>query len=386
MNFFELLYKNQVLPNGYSTIGYLGNKGILHLDVGTLTPPKIGFGSFILVPDYLEYTLAPEYRLKKIKQANLGYAINLQDYDNVKDYVKAQYKTDANKIIKRHDRLYLCFAIHYKVFGEEISKEEYEFLMVYLKQMLVDRFEQRNDKNKNLSNWSVVYSSLYHELQIGKALLFVMYSDEKPIQITVTYKLQKVLFSSIPAYDIDYSKFGLGNTAIYKQIEWCLQYGFKIVEMGYGDLDYKKRWSNLIYGYHHHILYATSDTIAKIKAFLFFEMVLLKEYLKRRNLKTTYTKLATFFSFKQSKMSALKPSAFESQVRAASSEARPTTPIDIEGEAYAFLRKHVYDFQYVQLESSQNIQVFRIDAIKNTFIVKGSKNELELAFKNSPEH
>ncbi len=384
MNFFEQLYKIQELPTCYTTIGFNQNREILDFkNRPSVSATKFSVGSFMLVPNYLDYLLHPDFLLKNIEQTNLGYAVDLQDHENAKEYVRSQFKKDTKNILKRNDRLARCFSINFKVYGKEITEEEYEFLMGYLKKLLVDRFDQRNDINKNLSNWSLLYSALYQDLLVGKALVFVIYDDLKPIQITVTYRLQHVLFSAIPAYDIDYSKFGLGNTAIFKQIEWCLQHGFKILEMGYGDLEYKKRWCNLIYNYHHHVVYNSRDLIAKMEAHAMYAFVHLKEHLKRRNLNTLFTKLASFFTAKTAKISATEQMIFESQVATISNGSNQKKPIDIESDAFAFLRKPVYDFQYLQLEPSQNIHVFQMVGKSNTFLVQGTKSEMILTVKNN---
>ncbi len=384
MNFFEQLYQNQELPICYTTIGFNQKSEILDFNNHPSAPnSKFRVGSFMLVPNYLDYLLRPNFHIKKIRQTNLGYAIDLQDHENAKDYVRSQFKTDTNKILKRNDRLERCFSINFKVYGKAVSETEYDFLMASLKKMLIDRFDQRNDKNKNLSNWSKIYTSLQKDLKVGKALLFVIFDGLKPIQITVTYPLQHVLFSSIPAYDIDYSKFGLGNTAIFKQIEWCLQHGFKILEMGYGDLEYKKRWCNLIYTYHHHVVYDSRDLIAKMQASAIYAFVFLKEHLKRRNLHTGFTKLTSFFTAKISKISTTEQMTFESHVATISEGSHQKNPIDIETDAFAFLRKPVYDFQYLQLEPSKNLNVFQMVGKSNTFLVQGTKNVMILTVENN---
>jgi hypothetical protein len=212
----------------------------------------------------------------------------------------------------------------------------------------------------------------------------VIYNEEHPIQMTVSYRLQHILFSAIPAYDIDYSKFGIGNTAIYKQIEWCLQHGFKIVEMGYGDLEYKRRWSNFMYSYKQHIIYNKHHIIARLKGFLIFEFMLLKEYLKRKNLKNRYQKFTSTLRLKAFWNRTRESMHIESKLQPVSSENIPKTRIDIKTEAYSFLRKHVYDFQYVQLESSKNILVYQFDGHRNSFIIQGAKKEMVVTIKQNP--
>ena len=51
------------------------------------------------------------------------------------------------------------------------------------------------------------------------------------------------------------------------------------------------------------------------------------------------------------------------------------TKIDIIDEAYAFLRRIVYDFQYLNSEYSDTIQVFKINNDINSYIIKGVKSQ-----------
>ncbi len=377
MNFYKHLSKVQELPSGYKNLYFLSNEEILYLESNFLTKnEELGFHVFDLIPDYLHLTLDQGFYKKKIKQFNKGYAIDLQNFEDVQIYVKNQFQKDYSKVTKRLERINLCFDIRYVVYEENTTIDEYEFLMGALKKMLISRFEQRDDKNENLQNWADLHGSVMSNLKNGKALLSVIYDGEKPIQITVSYKLQKILFSAIPAYDIDYYKYGLGNSAIYKQIEWCLQNDFKIIEMGYGDLDYKRRWSNMIYFYEHHLLYPKSDYFLKCKVQIKYILVFLKEYLKRKKLKHLYDNLVSSSIFKKSSKTLIEQKVVQLVSSSASVSKAQKVLINIESSEHAFLRKIVYDFQYIHMEHKSKIKTFKLEDKENTFVICGTNKEM----------
>src|SRR5690606_41905928 len=66
------------------------------------------------------------------------------------------------------------------------------------------------------------YTTLFRS---KRASFFVIYDGDHPIEISLNYHLNDVLFSSISSFDIDYAKFGLGHIEIHKQLEWCLEHG-----------------------------------------------------------------------------------------------------------------------------------------------------------------
>src|SRR5690606_9401311 len=120
---------------------------------------------------------------------------------------------------------------------------------------LTKRFEQRNDTNHILINWERYKNILFPLINEKKASIFVIYNNESPIQISINFHYGKTFFAHIPAYDVDYAPYGLGNTAVYKQLEWCIENNYEYLDMGNGYLEYKKRWCNYQYDLETHIFY-----------------------------------------------------------------------------------------------------------------------------------
>ena len=215
-----------------------------------------------------------------MKLQQLGYAISLGKDMNPDQYVKQQFGSNAKTIRRYVNRLEACFNVSYKMFYGEIEYNTYMFIMTSLRSMLVKRFAQRNTTNSELQIWDEVVNDSYAQILEKKASLFVIYNESTPIEISLNYHFYKILFISTSSYDIDYAKFGLGHVEIYKQIEWCLANGVQIFEMGDGELDYKRRWSNAIYNFEHHVIYPKNSLVKKGMAQLEIGKIKFREYLK----------------------------------------------------------------------------------------------------------
>ena len=381
LNFFIDFFEKNNLPNCYNHIEFNNNPNILSLknDTSTTIEPRNTY-QLHLIPNYLELTIRPELKLLQIPQWNNGYGINLKDYKDVDSYVKDQFKKDSKKIFTRLKRLQLCFEIKFVVYNYKITDEEYIILMERLKAMLERRFKQRNDRNENLENWDILYQRTLSLLKDKRASLFVIYDGVKPIQITLLYHMQNILMSAIPAYDIDYVKFGLGNTANYKKVEWCIENGITFIEMGYGDLEYKRKWSNEIYNYNTHIVYNPHRAYSKIYAYLLFIKFSFKEYLKKKGIKESYNKYLSILNRKGKLQNTSGTSICKVEDLIGFPYDEEKTLINIEDEINRFLRKHVYDFQYINFASSQSISVYRSNMIRSSYIITDNKKSRRITF------
>lgn len=380
-NFFIDFFEKNKFPNCYTRIEFINSPNILSLKNDPFTNIELGnIYQLYLIPSYLELTLRPELKLMQIPQWNNGYGINLKDYKDVDSYVKDQFKKDSKKILTRVKRLQLCFEIKFVVYNYKITNEEYIFLMERLKKMLERRFKQRNDRNENLENWDILYQRSLSLLKGKRASLFVIYDGVKPIQITLLYHMQNILVSAIPAYDIDYVKFGLGNTAAYKKVEWCIKNGINFIEMGYGDLESKRRWSNKIYNYNTHIIYNHHRAYAKFYAYLLFLKISFKEYLKKKGIKESYKKYLSILNRKDKLQNNSGTSICKVEDLVEFPYDEEKTLISIEDEKSWFLRKSVYDFQYINFASSHSIYVYRSNMIRSSYIITDNKKSRRITF------
>ena len=221
-NFFMDLFVKQKIPGIYRSIRYGDPKEtLLEIKEDPKIAPSNKSFSVALIPDYCNPELIDPslYSVKTGKQFNRGYSIMFTKDFNLDTYLKKQLKSNYRNLKKRHQRLENCFNISYSVFHGKISEEEYLFLMESLKKMLVHRFDQRNDKNEKLEEWNEILSNTYNQILEKNASLFVIYDDDLPIDISLNYHFNKIMFGAISSYELAYSKFGMGSIEKIKLLE-----------------------------------------------------------------------------------------------------------------------------------------------------------------------
>ena len=141
------------------------------------------------------------------------------------------------------------------MFHGEISKTDYELHMLALKKMLKERFDEKGEENRVLKEWNNYYNTTYELIKTKKCSLFVIRANAETIHVCINRHQNNMFNISIPSYNIAYSKFGLGNISIFKLLEWAVKNNYDFIDMEYGSYEYKRRWSNKIYSFDHHICY-----------------------------------------------------------------------------------------------------------------------------------
>ena len=330
-----------------------------------------GVGRFLYVlknvPKYHTFS----YRLKaneKVRKSNSmeGYAIRLADFTSLDDYMKRQFSTNTRGNIRRSlGRLESSFEIKYIRYYGEITSEQYQFLMTCLKRMLIRRFQERNDKSDDLQDWGKLESSLFQLINNKQASLFVVSHKQNPLAISICYHYGKTLFYSSPSYDIHYSKFGLGNTMLYKQLEWAFSHGYRFFDMGWGKLDYKMRWCNHITMLQNHVLFPKKSIIAYILSFweghktrLNFFLKKTKEFLNKR---------------KKDTLKRSKGHSFENFERI-DSDTQIYLSIDLEMESYSHLQHVLIDFIYRTKENFSDVVMYKKTSDPILFVIQGKRS------------
>ncbi|SFD07383.1 GNAT family N-acetyltransferase [Algibacter pectinivorans] len=301
-----------------------------------------------------------------------GFMCNLTSSKSLDDYMYSQLGKKKKKIVvRRLSRLEQCFNIDYKIFYGDIENEECRVLMDTFKIMIKKRFNQRGDIHSSLKNWSFYRDETAHLIRNKKACLFVIYNDKTPIAMSLNFLFNKVFESAITSYEIDFAKFGLGNIIVLKKLEWCFDNGFEFFNMRYGDYPYKRMWCNTVFKYDSYIVYKKSLGNL-LKAF-----VILK-----KNQAITYAILnKDKFKALSSAMSKLKGKPIDNKPIIEAKEPvfkalsnfnefdyKNLTPVDIKEEDYVFLRKPVFDLQYILVAKTEDIACFKFE--KNIFIAK----------------
>ncbi|MEQ8421498.1 MAG: GNAT family N-acetyltransferase [Arenibacter algicola] len=335
--------------------------------------------SLKFVPDYMVFPLVSEslFHCRKLVHVK-GYSIKLDDVTDINSYVKSQFRSNAKTIHRYVNRLESCFNIEYKMFYGQIDKDTYNFIMDSLFDMMQKRFSQLQIKNESEAKWEHTRTILYDLILKKRASLFVIYSGSKPIEISINYHFKGILFSSISSYDIDYSKFGLGHVEIVKQLEWCLANNHKIFEMGRGDLDYKRRWSNQIYNFEHHIVYLKDSFYGRLWSIKEVGLNRLKAYLKSKNIDLIFKNIKGKLSPKYDKNGYIE---YKVETLNTNFSEINIPPIDLNQEAHAHLKKYVYDFLYSNIVHISQIKIFCLEEGK-AYIIKGEKTSVKIYLEN----
>lgn len=378
IEFFNDLLEENRIPDIFSSINYLGNKFENSFVSNFQKKPE--YYSLRLVPEYFSLQLGETtaYHRKVIKQINWGYSIYLKDVTSIDEYLQSQFKSKYRSIIRRYvNRLEHCFSIKYKLFYGEVDRATYDLIMERLHQMIVSRFGQRQETHKDVHRWKVLVAEAYSKIINKQASLFVIYNQKDPIQISLNYHFDTILFSAISSYDIDYAKFGLGHVEIYKQLQWCIDNNHNVYEMGVGGMDYKRRWSNNIYQYEHHIVYPKNGPMVGLAAKLELFRIRTKEYLKSKKVNEALNALKNRFS-KKDRFFEDSTINFHIQDIAPPEITEDFQTIDISAKEHGFLKKPIYDFLYSTMARIDQIKVFRPTKQKNRYVFIGNSSAREL--------
>ena len=383
INFYDDLFEKQNIPECISRIGYKDRDYLLYKSESPIDE-ELGekkVYAIQIVPDFLAIKYDALFNNKVLKEYRLGYAAKLNQFTDVKSYVKSQYRDrHARGIFKNIKRLETRFEVSYTLFYGNIERDKYDFIMDCLHKMLKKRFEERNDTNYIFQIWPKLYNSLFEYIKLKKASFFVIYNGCQPIQITIQYHFKDILISSVPSYDINYRKFSLGNTALYKQIEWCINNGYSILDLGHGDLPNKRRWSNMIYDFDYHVVYSKDNLKSILSANLEFFKMKIKAFLrskkadvKLRNFKNSFSKSSNKIDVNEKDHEIINLSSFDD-------ENKTFKKIEWQSIEYEFLMKFVCDFIYYNPVHFNEVQVFQDQSERKNFILKGKNKFQKIIF------
>jgi hypothetical protein len=276
--------------------------------------------------------------------------------------------------MRYQNRLNTCFNIKYISYYGSIEKEEYTKLFIALKELLIRRFNEKQEVNYELKHLSEFHEIIYDLILDCKANLYVIYDDETPISIRINMFKNKIAYYIISGYDIDYSKFHLGSIDMLKNIEWCINNDFEIYDLLKGYDYYKTKWATKTHDYFNYITYSRNSIVGlytfvkeviKYKFYRFFKKYRIIS--KYKNFKKS------IFGFNRNRKSKLSYhfSNFDKEMTS------KTIEIDFKKNEYSFLRKPVYDFLFLNNESINHLNVSKLINASNKFKVH-SRNKCQL--------
>ncbi|UKM63941.1 GNAT family N-acetyltransferase [Flavobacteriaceae bacterium GSB9] len=331
-----------------------------------------------LFPDYFtSEILEKDYAEKKIVQRKLvGFAIKLDGIKNVENYLKDNLKSQSRSQIKKSlKRFNLCFNVEFQIYFGQISEPVYNKAITVLKSFLEVRFNEKNDTTEILATWDNFRKRTYNQINNKQASMFITYASGEIVTVGINYHANKILKAHVIGYDINYSKFSLGNIMVYNVLEWCLDHKYNLMDMGNGYLHYKKVWSNLKYHYHYHFIYKIKSVAGTLSAIKQMAIVKAKNFIKT---------LKLYERFKNSSYSKNSSAKLMTRLRYNIKDTRKEKPkminiVDFNAKNYNFLKRPVIDFLYLTQEHISDTKVFKLN--EKSFLIMGRKNIRKVIFE-----
>jgi len=333
------------------------------------------------VPNYLNtYIHKGTPNLKKIAVQTLkGYLVEVKKFNTLEAYLKNNFGSKSRSNLRRYkNRLETCFTIHYTCYYGAIPKEEYNSLLITLKEFLIRRFEEKKESNYELQHFDEYYAVIYDLILKKEASIYVIYHNKKPISIRINMFKNHLGYYIMSCYDIDYSKFHLGSLDMLKNIEWCLFNNIETYDLLKGYEYYKKDWMTTSFNFYNHILYDSSSMLSTILAYSkkIKTKITYKIYhiLKTSHFISHYKKAKQFLYEFPHKPNAQKKITYHKVDNF--NEVIEKKQIDFENDSsYFFIKKQLFNLLFTSQEQYKDITIYKNLEDKNHFLVYGKRNK-----------
>ncbi|MBT8393234.1 MAG: GNAT family N-acetyltransferase [Flavobacteriaceae bacterium] len=378
---FDFFQNKKINPFLGSVFNKIDNSEIININHVTISSVGNELHEIKFVPPYFDVKLSDNSSsYKHIKFYRIDdFMVNLEGYADIESYLKGIMNSKQRKQLRsKTRRLETCFPITYRFHYGAISRDHYDYLFKHLELLINRRFDQRQDVFYLQDHWSYLIEHTYQLILEKRASFFVIYDGEKPISIGLSYHFQNIMQSLISSYDIDYSKFGIGQLANLKKIDWCFKNNFKIFDLMWGEVSHKLFWCNSIRPYEHHFIYKNNLLFKSAYVQLLINLYRIKDYLKKKKItKSLLNCRKTLKNYFQSHKKRI-----EFNIKSEVIESLPLndsmTKIDIAQKQYAFLRKPLYDFQYLNFAKTEEVGVFEINNLEKYYIIMGTKSKIKV--------
>lgn len=286
-NFVPIFYKRiDGIPKSYFNDGH-----------ESFDKPKNGVHIVNCIPPFL---LNDEAYVKKAygvftKTYRLGYAMLLTDFSSSNEYLRHQLGKKKYKNIRQDSqRLRRDHDINSRTFYGEIDMATYEALFLKLEEFIKNRFDKQGRKHFALTKWSFYKENTYQKIIEKKASFLVLYKKDTPIGIALNFHFKKIFFAAVTSFDNTYHNYSLGKLMFVNQLEWCYKNGVHLLDTGWGEFDYKIKFSNAVYKYHTQTIFPKKNIAGRMVAYVISWALMLKSrmsilfYLKFKSPKSHY--------------------------------------------------------------------------------------------------
>jgi len=378
---FDFFQKRLINPFYECLVNLTNNKEVLNTSFKTTDRNSNAIHEVKFIPLFFGLNtdnLDIDYKVIKYKRID-NFLIDLKGYPSANEYLENVMTRKHRKQIRtKNRRLDTCFKISYRTYFGNISELDYNFLFDELQKLIERRFKQRDDKFFLSDKWDILIKETYPLILDKRASFFVIFDDDKPISISLNYHFENIMQSFISSYDIDYAKFGIGHITILKKIEWCLANNFRILDLMWGKVPHKELWCNSISKYEHHLIYLNNQILQIAYVKLLVILYKIKDSSMLSKISKSYKNIKKYFALGFSKSSTIK----ELNYKIVSILEKPLkdnlTKINMHSSDFEFLRKPVYDFQYLNSETSDNVHVFKENTNDNSYLIVGPKSQIKV--------
>ncbi|TGV03939.1 GNAT family N-acetyltransferase [Flavivirga rizhaonensis] len=380
INFLNaFLEKREALPI-YNSLTNTISKKTTHKSTAACTIPKNMYciNDF---PSYLKGDIPDNAWKVKTINTYKGSLILLKNYKNTNDYLKKKFKTPKRFRIYQN-KLETCFNIEYKTYYGNISRENHDYLFSVFQKMLENRFLEKKIKNHDLSRWDTYHQIAYPLINTKKAVLFVIYSDNKPISFYLNLLKDETIYGYVKSYDIDYSKFSIGFINFIQQLRWCFDNNIEVYDLLKGSYPYKNKLIDNEFYYQKHVIYNSKSLIAAISANIiiaktqvFYAII---NILKKLNIDIWYHNFLSFLH--KSKIKSDSQDIIVTNHSQIDSKEQ-LIKVDLNDESQSFLKKIVYTFLYHNKESLRTVELFKLKNKTKTYLIKGKKQTQKITFQ-----
>ena len=137
-------------------------------------------------------------------------------------------------------------------------------------------------------------------------------------------------------------------------------------------MEYKRKWSNYIYNFEHHVVFLNNSFKLKYFGKVEFIKVKIKEYLKSKKMDV----LIRSIKERLSGVNKINPSNKDLEYEITNVAFHDINnddwiTADWHNEEYAFLRKHIYNFLYINIQNINDIDVLKDCQGANSYLIKG---------------
>lgn len=378
-NFHNLnMIKRLKSPLFHEIINITTNKSLGNQSNSINNPININkIYSVTYVPSFVKVTISNNFKKFSYNRFN-SFLMDLENFHSAQDYFSNQFGPKSrSKIRSNIKRLETCFNINYKFYFGNIELQVYQSLCNALETMIKRRFNQRGNQHEGMQDWDFYKKTIYQGIINKNISLFVIYDNNKPIDISVNYHYDNILINSIRAYDIDYSKFKLGNIDIFRQLEWCFENNIKLFDLGPGILTYKKQWCNVNYYFRNYIIYNRKSIISSFLALILLLFYKLKIFLDKHNLLIDKDNSNHDSVNNKDNDFIIQETPFEliDIVKPKKEDLlKNFKEINFESEQFKFLRIIIYNYLYLSFDQKNKIKVYSINYKSNSYIILGKKS------------